>query len=318
MDVSRYSDSDDDDPLTLALNHPVGKLADAALTRLSKHQPTAGSGLPDAVQHYFATVISDARGGPGRIMFATSLLRLHAIAPEWTTEHLVSRLNLSASAEAQSLWSAYAASPRVGPNLLLAFKESFLEVLGGRAGATNQSRLTGLFMAICLEAADELTADEIRCVVDAMPEEALTRVLRSLKHRLKGDEEARGSIWRDRLQPWLERYWPSVMSRNTPGTSQWMLDLVTEAGDAFHEAVDWCRAHLRPIADHGLRPLAIGDIATQHPQDVFRLVKQIVPEDDIKAHQQYQLRQLLDRLKAARPTLSRDADFQRLYRVATR
>ena len=35
-------------------------------------------------------------------------------------------------------------------------------------------------MAICLEAADELTADEILGVVDTMPEEALMRVLRSL------------------------------------------------------------------------------------------------------------------------------------------
>ena len=318
MDVSRHSDSDYDDPLTLALNHPVGKLADAALVRLSKHQPTAAGGLPDAVQHYFDAVVSDSGGGPGRIMFATSLLRLHAIAPEWTTEHLVSRLDPSASTEAWSMWSAYAASPRVGPNLLLAFKDSFLEVLQGRAGATIQSRLTGLFVAICLEASDELTADEIRGVVDTMTEEALNRVLRSLKQRMKGDEEARGRIWRDRVQPWLERYWPSVLSRNTAATSQWMLDLVTEAGDAFPDAVDWCLTRLRPITDHGLRPLVMEDMATLHPDDVFRLVKQIVPKGDIEPHQRYVLRELLDRLKAARPALSKDADFQRLYRVATR
>ena len=175
-------------------------------------------------------------------------------------------------------------------------------------------------MTICLEAADELTADEIRSVVDTMTEEALQHVLRSLKNRTKGgeDQETRGRIWRDGVQPWLERYWPSVMSRNTAVTSQWMLDLVTEAGDAFPDAVDWCLARLRPITDHGLRPLAIGDIATQHPYDVFRLLKQIVPENDIKAHHRYQLRQLLDRLKAARPAFSKDADFQRLYRLATR
>lgn len=318
IDLDRYSDADFDDPLTMALNHPVGKLAEAALARLSKHRPTTANGLPDSVQHYFDTVVRDSSGGPGRIMFATSLLRLHAIAPEWTTAHLVSRLDPPDSVEARSLWSAYAASPRIGPNLLMAFKESFLEVLRGRAGVTIQSRLTGLFMAICLEAADELTADEIRSVVDTMPEEALKHVLRGLKHRVEGDEEARGRIWRDRVQPWLDRYWPSVASRNTPATSQWMLDLVTETGDAFPEAVDWCLTRLRPITDHGLRPLVIRDTATQHPQHVFRLVKQIVPENDIKAHQQYQLHQLLDRLKAAWPALSQDADFQRLYRLATR
>ena len=317
-DVSRYSDGDYDDPLTMALNHPVGKLADAALIRLSKHEPTDASGLPDAVQHYFDTVVRDPRGAPGRIMLATSLQRLHAIAPEWTTEHLLSRLDPSASAEAPSLWSGYAASPRVGPNLLLAFKESFLEVLRGCAGATLQSRLTGLFMAICLEAADDLTAEETHGVVEAMTEDALKRILRSLKHRMNGNEAARGLIWRDRVQPWLELYWPSVLSRNTSGTSEAMLGLVIEAGDAFPEAVDWSLARLRPIADYGLRPLAKGDMATRHPRDVFRIVKQIVPDGDIKPHQQYVLRQLLDRLKAARPALSKDADFQRLYQVATR
>ena len=318
IDVSRYGDADDDDPLTMALNHPVGKLAEAALMRLSKHQPTVDSGLPKPVQHYFNAVVSDSKGGPGRIMFATSLLRLHAIAPEWTTEHLLSRLYPSASAEARSLWSGFAASPRVGPNLLLAFKEPLLEVLRGGAGLAIQSRLTGLFMAICLEATDELTGDEIRGVVDTMTEEVLKRVLRSLIHRMKGDEAARGLIWRDRVQPWLDRYWRSVLSRNTSATSEAMLKLVTEAGDAFAEAVDWSLVRLRPIADHGLRPLAMGEIATQHPDDVFRLVKQIVPDEEIQPHQKYQLRELLDRLKAARPALTKDADFQRLYRIATR
>ena len=145
IDVSRYSHSDYDDPLTMALNHPVGKLADAALIRLSEHQPRPARGLPGAVQPYFDAVVRDPRGGPGRIMFATSLLRLHTIAPEWTTEHLVSRLDPSASGEARFLWSAYAASPRVGPNLLMAFKESFLEVLRGRAGGDHSDATHGAF-----------------------------------------------------------------------------------------------------------------------------------------------------------------------------
>ena len=317
MDVSGYNDTKFDDPLSMALNHPVGKLAEAALIRLSKHEPSVASGLPDAVQRYFHTVFSDSRGKPARIMFARDLLWLHAIAPEWTNEHLVKRLDFSVSDEALSLWSAYSASQRIGPNLLLAFKQSFLEVLRGRAGETIQSRLTGLFMAICLEAADELTDGEIRGVIDTMKEEALCRVLRSLKHRMKGDEEARGRIWRERVQPWLDQYWPSLLSRNTSATSESMLDLVTKAGDAFPDAVAWSLSSLGTIADCRLSPLAMGDIATRHPPDVFRLIKQIIPEDGIKSHQQYELLPLLNQLNVGQPDLSKDADFQRLYRIAT-
>ena len=35
-----------DDPITDALNHPAGKLADVAVIRRLKYQPKAGDGLP--------------------------------------------------------------------------------------------------------------------------------------------------------------------------------------------------------------------------------------------------------------------------------
>lgn len=320
--IGSGEDGDFDDALTTALNHPAGKLAEAALIRLSKHQPTQAAGLPGPVKHYFDAIASDPNGLHGRIMLITSLRQLHAIDPEWTTEHLIKRLDTSASAEAPSLWSAYAAAPRLGPNLLVAFKSPFLEVLRGWAGDAVQARLTGLFVAICLDIPEQLASGEVHGVVDEMTEEALQRVLRSLKQRMKGDHkgdsEARSRVWRDRVQPWLDQYWPRVLCRNTPATSRAMLAMIVEAADAFPEAVDWSLAHLRAVADQGLRPLDLGDTVEQYPDDVFRLLKKVVDDEENPPGQRRVLRRLLDRLKKARPALAQDADFQRLYVLANR
>ena len=310
-------DEDFDDPLTAALNHPAGKLARAALTRLSKHQPTPGSRLPSPVQGYFDAIAKDPNGGLGRVMLATSLLRLYAIDPKWTQEHLICRLDSSRSDEARSLWSAFAWSQMIGPNLLRAFKDAFLEILCGREGQKLQTRLTGLFMAICLEAPDELSVEEVHKVVGKMSEEALQRVLLNLKGRMKGASDQRGRVWTERLHPWLELYWPRVLAQNTPATSTAMLDMLVEAGDAIPDAIDWALPYLRPLEGHGLHRLGQEDLPERYPGQVLRLLGAVVTDGVLPPHQKYALGELLDRLKAARPELSEDTRFQQLYRLAS-
>ena len=154
-----------DDSLTQALNHPAGKLADAALVRLWKYELQAGAGLPSAVRPYFVAIGSDPRGHLGRVMLTTRLNHLFAIDPEWTEEHLIGRLRPAQSDEAAELWSAYGWSPTIGPDLLKAFKHPFLEFLQeSREHNHRLNNLRGLFMTVCLEAPSELTAEEIQGV----------------------------------------------------------------------------------------------------------------------------------------------------------
>ena len=86
-----------------ALTHAAGKLAEAALMRLWKYELTAGSGLPSAVRPYFDALGSDPDGQLGRVMLATRLHRLFAVDPDWSREHLISRLGPMSSEEAGPL-----------------------------------------------------------------------------------------------------------------------------------------------------------------------------------------------------------------------
>ena len=131
---------------------------------------------------------------------------------------MIARLSPGRSQETASLWSAYGWSPSVGPDLLRAFKGPLLEILRNEGPEYRKlGNLRSLFMTVCLEAPEELTEQEIRGVVDALPENGLKTILRSLKRRLTGEAAERERIWREMVHPWLGKYWSQAAVRNTAG-----------------------------------------------------------------------------------------------------
>ena len=307
-----------DDSLTEALNHPAGKLADAALLRLWKYKLQAGSGLPSEVRPYFVAIGADTDGHLGRVMLATRLNHLFTIDPEWTEENLIGRLSPPDSHEAAELWSAYGWSPSIGPGLLNAFKLPFLEFLQEQTERDHRlNNLRGLFLTVCLEAPNELTAQEIRSVVTTMSETDLRTILWSLRRRLSGDQAERAKIWSDKVFPWLHDYWPREANRNTAATSEAMLEMVVECGDAFPDAATWSLDYLRPLDGHGLYRLREGGRPEQYPDCLLQLLDRVVDAQVLPVHERNTLMQILDSLRAANAGFAGDGRFQRMYQIAT-
>ena len=306
-----------DDLLTQALNRSAGILAEAALVRLWKHKPKNGEGLPPPVRPYFDAIDSDPEGHLARVMLATRLHPLFAIDPKWTREHLISRLSPADCDEARDLWSAYGWSPTVGPDLLLAYKGPFLDMLCSADGGDRRTRsLRGLFIAICVEAPGELAPEDIRRVVGSMSEEGLSDALLRLTGSLTGNPAERARVWRETIQPWLQRYWPTATARNTVATSVAMLDLISEAGDAFPEAVQWCLQYLQGTSGLGLHCLLESDHASRHARPMLDLLDAVVAANDLAPHLRSTLHEILDPLKRI-PELAADSRFQRLFAIAS-
>ena len=306
-----------DDLLTQALNRSAGILAEAALVRLWKYKPKNGEGLPPPVRPYFDAIDSDPMGHLARVMLATRLHPLFAIDPKWTQEHLISRLSPADCDEARDLWSAYGWSPTVGSDLLLACKGPFLDMLCSADGGDRRTRsLRGLFIAICLEAPGELAPEDIRRVVGSMSEEGLSDALLRLTGSLTGNAAERARVWRETIQPWLQRYWPTATARNTVATSVAMLDLIAEAGDAFPEAVQWCLRYLQGTSGLGLHCLLESDHASRHPRPMLDLLDAVVAANDLAPHLRSTLHEILDPLKRI-PELAADSRFQRLFAIAS-
>ena len=304
------------DPITDALNDPAGKLADAAMSRLLKYEHRAGDGLPAPVRPYFDAIAASPHGHLGRVMLAMQLPYLFAVDQDWAKRRLVPLLSLGVSAEATNLWYAYGWSRTIGPDLLQVIKEPFLEGLrDGKVGARTKHNLTMIFMAICLEAPNELTQEEFRRVVDSMTEQDLKTVLECLTRRLTGDAADQAQVWRAKVGPWLERYWPPAAGRNTAATSEGMLNMLAACGDAFPEAAAWSLNYLQPTQGDLYR-LRDSVQPERYPEVTLQILNRVVGQDGVQPQHRHTLRLILETMKAAMPHLATDARFRRVFRIA--
>ena len=305
-----------DEPLTDALNDTAGRLADAALARLSKYGPEGGDCLPTPVRPYFEAIAGEPNGHLGRVMLATRLHYLFFVDPDWVRERLIPLFNPGQSEEASNLWYAYGWSQSIGPNLLHSLKEFFLRVFReGQVTARTEHYLTLLFVVICMEAPNELMEEEVHGVMGALSEDGLKIVLASLRDRLRGEDSKRAQIWREKIQPWLEEYWPRPAARNTPGTSKVIVEMLAKCGDAFPQAVAWALEHLRPI-EGGLFRLQRSGQAGLHPVSTLELLARSVGPNGFPPQHRYTLREMLDEMREAMPEVEHDLRFQRLRRIA--
>ena len=318
LGTSNRIELDNDDAVTQALNHVGGILAGAALARLGEHTLRPQSGLSSSLRPYFDTIAKCQDGHLGRVRLTASLNRLFTIDPEWTEEALVQRLDPDVgSSEALDMWAGFTWSLTVGPTLLTTLKPALLAVLARNDVRPKTMRaLISLLVAICLDAPESVTESEVRKVMDSLSEESLCEALRSLGSRLTGSSFECGQIWRDRIGPWLERYWPRQGGRNTARTSETMLFLVIASGDAFRQAVLWSATFLKPIETPApLGRLKHSEHVKRQPSAVLPLLDSVVNEDPPQ-YARSPLLAILGAIQQEQPGLTDDPRFRRLYRIA--
>ena len=307
---------DSNDPLTDALGTPAGRLAEAAFSRLLKYAPREGGGLPPQIFPYFEAIGTEPNGHFARVMLSRRLYHVFAIDPAWTAARLIPLFTPGHSDEAANLWYAYGSSHTIGPNLLQVLKRPFLEVLrGGEMDARTEENLTGIFMAICLEAPNELTQEEKQSVVGALSEEALKTVIACFVRRLKGDPQDRAQIWHDRIQPWIQEHWPTAEGRNTCGTSESMLGLLAESGDAFPDAAVSSLEHLQPV-EGGLFHLRESEHAARHPDEMLLVLEQVISREVLAPYERGILRQILEDMEGANGEVQANPRFRTLLQIA--
>ena len=310
-------------PLDAALNTVAGRLARAAVERMSKYDLRAGQGLPDVVRPYFDTIVSHPHAWPGRVILARHLCWLHAVDPNWTEQQIISRMAPAESKEALALWSGYAWSPTINPNLFTAFKSQFLSMLEEYDGVQDAMLvLMELLVKVCLDYPDDLEMQEVRQAVGSLSACALEGVLEYLSTRLTGTMEERAQIWRGKLKPWLEEYWPREGDRNTARTADAMLKLILECGSSFPEAVCWSleRGTVQP-SEHLESLIQLSESTNyyiaSHPDSVLKILNGIVGPEPMRPDDRPRLQLILKSLKTVNPHVAKRPIFQDLQRRAS-
>jgi hypothetical protein len=308
-------------PVTDAINHPVGRVTEALINLWFKHEPNDGDRLPANIGPLF-TQLCDVRVQPfrhGRVLLASRLIALFRVDRQWTEQYLLPRFDWAVDpTEAKAAWEGFLWSPRLYQPLLLAFKPQFLDTARhyGELGEHRQQFAAFLTYA-ALGPVDGYTAEEWRAAIAALPQEGLQESAQALVQALEGAADQREEYWKNRVQPFWQDVWPKSRDLATNGISESLARLCIAAGSEFLAALTAVLDWLRPIEhpDYVIHRLHESGLCGRFPKPALLLLAAIVTDQPWGASERGQC---LDLIVHAAPGLAQDPRYQRLREYARR
>lgn len=220
-------DADTNDPVTRAINHPVGHVTEALLSWWSRSTLEDEQRLPDELKTVFTELCnpSVAKFRHGRVLLATHVVTLYRVDPGWATRHLIPLLHWSAMEdEARAAWKGFLWSPRLYRPLMELVKVPFLDTALRYELLDQHGKRYAAFLTIAaLDRADTFTVRELASAMAALPEEGLQHAADALVRALQGAGEQGDEYWHNRARPFLRSIWPKSLERATPAISERLL-----------------------------------------------------------------------------------------------
>jgi len=274
-------------PVTAAINHPVGHVTRALINLWFKREPNDGDGLPQDIAPFFTEICESeaSRFRHGRIILASRLVALYRVDPDWTSGRLLPFLNWERNgSEAAAMWQAFLWAPRLHAPLLTALKRPFLEAARhtealGDFGQAFASFLT--FAALNRIAGYEV--EDWRQALDLLPERALGDAAQALTQAQESTAGQGASHWRERTKPFWFEVWPKSVQKITDRVSEQFARLILATGEEFPSAFDvlkdWLRHAKHP--DFLVNKLHESGFCRSYPEAALGFLYKVVGGNDL-------------------------------------
>jgi len=306
-------------PVTEAINHPIGHVTQALINLWFKREPNDGDGLPADIGPLF-TQLCDVRVQRlrhGRVLLASRLIALFRVDRQWTEQYLLPRFTWAADPmEAKAAWEGFLWSPRLYWPLLLAFKPQFLDTARHYGELGEHGRQFAAFLTYAaLGPVDGYTADEWRAAIAALPQDGLQKSAQALVQALEGAADQREEYWKNRIQPFWQDVWPKSRDLATTGISESLARLCIAAGSEFPAAVTAVLNWLQPIEHpyYVIHRLHESGLCGRFPIHALRLLAAIITNQPLGAPE---LGQCLNLIVQTDASLAQDPTYQRLREYA--
>ena len=317
-----YQNGADGDPVSRAINHPVGHVTDALLNWWYRQEPRDAGSLKDEIKLLFTelcdTQVEKFRNG--RVLLAAHAISMFRVDEVWAKEYLLPLFDWQRSeVEARVAWEGFLWSPRIYWPMLTAIKQPLLETarhydqLGEHA-----EQYAGFLTFVALDPGDVFTTRELNEATSKLPAAGLLGVAEALTRALEGAGEQHGEYWCNRVRPYLKAIWPKSREVLTPLISERIGRLCVAAGGAFPEAMETLRHWLQPVEYTGflIHHLRLAKLCEQFPSDALDFLDAVIGNDARLLPREF--KQCLDDIGNANQALASDPRFVRLAELSKR
>ncbi|WP_377159843.1 hypothetical protein ACFJIX_10805 [Roseateles sp. UC29_93] len=313
---------DTDAPVTRAINHPIGHVTQGLLNHWFSRNPGDGEGLPSNSRVRFDRLFESSRpqNRHGRVVLASRLIALFRIDRDWTTSFLLPLFNWESDPEeAKAAWEGFLWSPRLYMPLLLEMKPYLLQTPSHFQRLGEHSEQFAAFLTYLAigpaQPTEGFSRDELRQAMASLPQDGLHRAAATLARAQEGAGERREEYWQTRILPVWMHIWPKDRRYASQAIGNHIASLIIAAGEKFPEALRVTHDWLAPLDQphFALRKLRQSGLPTRFPTESLQLADILVKSLQWDARD---LKQCLESIAAARPSLSDDSRFIRLLDVS--
>jgi hypothetical protein len=309
-----------DQPVTEAINHPVGHVTQALINLWFKRAPNDNDLLPAKIAPFFTQIcdVQVDRFRHGRVLLGSHLIALFRVDRPWTAQYLLPLFAWSSPAEAKAVWEGFLWSPRMYQPLLTAFKPHFLETANHYVELGEHREQFAAFLTyVALGPTEGYSKDEFRSAIGALPQEGLEQSAQALVQALESAADQRENYWKNRVQPFWQHVWPKSREVATPQIAEPLARLVIAAGDEFPAALTAVQHCLRPIEYLGnvLMLLHQSGLCRRFPAESLLFLNDVIANQEWASQK---LGQCLGEIVEAAPNLAGDANYQRLREYSRR
>jgi hypothetical protein len=309
------------EPVTEAINHPVGLATRALLNLWLKRDPNDNDKLPSDIEQPMSELCDTGvlRFRHGRVLLASRLITLFRVDRAWTATHLFPLLDWRVDpAEARMAWEGFLWSPRLYHPLLIALKLQFLETAHHYSDLGEHSRQFATFLTyVALDDVDSYTAQDFQRAFGSLPQEGLEEAAQALAQALEGTGDQREDYWKNRIHTLWINVWPKSLELTSAAIAESLARLAIAARGEFPGALTDIQHWLRPLEhpDYVVHLLYESGLCVRFPEGALRLLGAIM-DDQQWAPQE--LRQCLECIGQASVAMREDHRYRSLDDYARR
>ena len=242
------------DPLTQAINHPIGDVTEALLQWWFRTGLQDGQGLSAEIEPIFSELCSAniPKYRHARVWLAARAIALFRVDADWTSKNLVPLFHWGEyPCEAVGIWSGFLQSARYYLPFLDQIRKPFLETadhyndLGGRG-----SLYAGLLLFAALDETGTFSSEELATATHKLPDDGLENTARLLAQMLGGKNEDRADYWEKRVKLYLQSIWPQSNEPHRELVYARLAEVLVAAGNQFPNAVETFEHWLKPLREY--------------------------------------------------------------------